>query len=51
MSEEENLKIEFLPDDGGVKVNGQWFASLEDYYRDREAKIKGIDPKASPGPK
>ena len=35
------LKIEYLPDDEGVKVNGKWYASLSAYFEDREEEIKG----------
>ena len=37
---EENLKIEYLPDDGGVKVNGKWYSSLATFFEDHEDEIK-----------
>ena len=36
----EDLKIEYLPDDGGVKVNGEWYANLERYFKHREENLK-----------
>jgi len=39
-SDTKDLKVEYLPDDGGVKVNGVWYSSLASFFEDREALIK-----------
>ena len=40
-----NLKVEYLPDDGGVNVDGVWYSSLNSYFEKREEEIKNKDQK------
>jgi len=39
---EEDLKIENVPDEegGGVRVNGEWYVSLQRYFEKREEELK-----------
>ena len=46
MAETKDLDIQYLPDDGGVKVNGKWYSSLASYFEDREEEIKNTGKKA-----
>lgn len=39
-NQNDELKIEYLPDDGGVKVNGIWYSSLQSYFEKREEELK-----------
>ncbi|MFA5927414.1 MAG: hypothetical protein WCT32_03185 [Patescibacteria group bacterium] len=40
LADDADLDMEILPDDGGVKVGGVWYSSLQSYFEKREEELK-----------